>query len=201
MNRQIGNNIRDAGDARMHRPDFDDLALFPARRVDASPAAPEELPGLIALAQRLIPPLSAAEPAIRRVYRRNPDSIWAVRRPSGPVGVFAMLLLTEAGADAMRADRFDTSNPPVDLLTGRGETAAAIYLWAIATPGLAIEAFKIVSLWLRAPAFARADVYTRTTTPSGARFAANIGFEPLPETGLLVFRRHRNRTEFAIAVA
>lgn len=201
MNWQIRDNIKPSGAAKMHRPDFDDLALLPVRRVDASPAGPAELPELIALAQRLIPPLAAAEEAIGRVYRRNPDSIWAVRRPSGPVGVFAMLLLNQAGAEAMLAGRFDVTDPPTDLLTARGERAAAVYLWAIATPGVAIEAFKVVSLWLRAPAYAEADILTRTTTPSGARFAANIGFEPLPETDLLAFRRHRNRWEVAIGVA
>ncbi len=193
--------VKSEGAASLHRPDFDDLALVPARRMAARPAEPGELKDLIALAQRLIPPLAAAEPAIRRVYRHNPDSIWGVYSGNRPCGVFAMLLLNNRGATALLGNRFDASVPDPAHLVRRGETAAAVYLWAIATPGLASEAFRIVSLWLRSPAYARADIFTRTTTEAGERFARNIGFEPVANTPLHRFQRHSNRPQPTIAVA
>lgn len=201
MKRENQPKVKNQGDAAAHRPDFDDLAFLPARRVQARPAEYADLDGLIGIAQRLIPPLAAARPAIERVYRHNPDSIWAVHGRDGLCGAFAMLILNEIGYRSLMTGRFNAADPQPQWLTRRGEHAAAIYLWAIATPGFAVDAFRTVSLWLQAPAYAHADIFTKTTTNSGARFAANIGFEPVPETGLLRFQRHRNRSETAIAVA
>ncbi|MPY86235.1 MAG: hypothetical protein GEV00_24115, partial [Actinophytocola sp.] len=52
---------------------------------------------LIALARRLIPTLSAAAPAIHRVYAHNPDSVWSVRSGARLTGVFSMLILNSRG--------------------------------------------------------------------------------------------------------
>ncbi len=188
-------------DAQVQRLDFDDLGHLPARRIIAAPASPEEIDSLFRLARRLIPPLSAAEAAAHEVYRHNPDSIWAVKGRSGLIGVFAMLLLNQAGFGDLLAGRFDAAKPSLALLTRPGETAAAVYLWAIATPGFAVDAFRVVSRWLQAPPYAAADIYTRGSTAAGTRFANSIGFKPIPELGLCRFRRHRNRSELAIAVA
>ena len=183
--------------ARAHRPDFDDLASIPARKVVASPARDDQIGALISLAKELIPPLAASESAVRRVSRHNPDSVWAVERRGRPVGVFAMLLLNELGVEALRGAYFDAAEPPDRELAGQGEEVAAIYLWAIATPGFAVEAFRTVSRWAGRPAQAAADVFTRPVTRAGTRFALRIGFRPLPDSGLYRFRRHRNRANFA----
>ncbi len=187
--------------ARVRWADFDDLASESARRVTSAPAKPRQLGDLITLAQRLIPPLAAAEPTIRRVYDRNPDSIWAVERHSRLVGVFAMLLLNAPGYQALRRGTLDAANPATDLLTQRGEAAEAVYLWAIATPGFAVEAFRTVSRWLTKPAYASADIYTRPTTEAGNRFAVRIGFRPVPDHGLYRFQRHSNRENVVAVVA
>ena len=186
--------------ARAQRPDFDDLALLPARRISASPARPAELNKLISLAGRLMP-LSAAAPAIERVYRHDPRSIWAVHGRDGIVGVFAMLFLSKTGLNRLLAGDFESSKPAVDWLAHASEKVAAVYLWAIATPGFVIDAFRVVSLWLRSPRYASADLYARATTPSGARLSINLGFELLPELGLYRFQRHQNRAGANIAVA
>lgn len=201
MKRHKFSGVKGKGDAGLHRPDFDDLALMPSRRISAAPAALSELDELIGLAQRLIPPLAAAEPSIRAVFRHNPDSVWAVRGSSGLCGVFAMLLLNRSGERALLAGALDAAAPELDFLIRPGERAAAVYLWAIATPGFAVDAFRIVSLWLRSAPYSSADIYTRVTTPRGTQFAINIGFKPMRGTGLYRFRRHRNRAGAAIAVA
>lgn len=187
--------------ARVHRPDFDDLASSPARKIDASPARADQIGDLVRLAKELIPQLAASEPAVRRVFAHNPDSVWAVERRGRPVGVFAMILLNDLGHDALRSDRFDAANPPTRELARRDEKIAAIYLWAIATPGVAVEAFRTISRWAGGPARAAADVFTRPITGAGTRFALRIGFRPLPDSGLYRFRRHGNRGSFADATA
>ncbi len=184
------------GAALAQRPDFDDMALLPVRHVAAKPAETGQLPGLTALAAGSIPALAAAEPVVARVHRHNPDSIWAVADRSGrDVGVFAMLILNRAGLEAVLSGDFASADPAVELLSASGEEAAAIYLWAIVTPGLAIEAFRIVSRWLLAPQTQRADIFARPTTQAGLRLSIRLGFEPIQKVGLYRFRRHANRKE------
>jgi hypothetical protein len=184
------------GDASVQRPDFDEMALLPARHVVARPAKPEEISGLTKLAAEAIPALAAAEPVVRRVHRHIPDSIWAVANRQGqPVGVYAMLLLNRAGLGALLAGDFDSADPLNVHLAEQGERVAAVYLWAIVTPGLAIEAFRVISLWLRSPKMRGADIYTRPTTQAGLRLSVRLGFEPISEIGLYCFRRHWNRRE------
>jgi hypothetical protein len=184
------------GDALAQRPDFDDMALLPVRHVTAKPAKPGQLSHLTALAAGSIPALAAAEPVVTMVHRHNPDSIWAVSDRGGrEVGVFAMLILNRAGHDAVLSGDFDSADPVVELLSARGEEAAAIYLWAIVTPGLAIEAFRVVSRWLRAPQTQHADIFARPTTQAGLRLSIKLGFEPIQKIGLYCFRRHSNRKE------
>ena len=190
---------RTFGAAGMHRADFDDLALIPARRIEAAPATFAELDGLIALAGRLIPPLAAAAPAIHRVHRRNPNSIWAARREGTAVGVVALLILNQAGLDALNSGSLDTTEPSVEWLASAEESAEAIYFWAVATPGFAVESLRSISRWLTAPRYALADLYTRTTTPSGTRLTVNLGFKMIPELGLYWFQRHCNRREENVA--
>jgi hypothetical protein len=183
-------------DALAQRPDFDDLALLPVRHISAKPAETRQLPGLTALAARAIPALAAAEPAVARVHRHNPDSIWAVTDRGGrEAGVFAMLILNRAGRDAVLSGAFDSADPALELLPASGEEAAAIYLWAIVTPGLAIEAFRVVSRWLLSPRTQHADIFTRPTTQAGLRLSIRLGFEPIQQIGLYRFRRHSNRKE------
>jgi hypothetical protein len=180
----------------VQRPDFDEMALLPARHVVARPAKAEEIGGLTAIAAKAIPALAAAEPVVRRVHRHNPDSIWAVSGRQGPpIGVFAMLLLNRAGLAALHASEFNGADPLTEHLAAPGETVAAVYLWAIVTPGLAIEAFRVISLWLRLPKLHGADVYTRPTTQAGLRLSLRLGFEPIPEIGLYCFQRHWHRKE------
>jgi hypothetical protein len=194
--RSIFEDGSSGGDAPAQRPDFDDMALLPVRHVTAEPAETGQLPGLTALAARSIPALTAAEPVIARVHRHNPDSIWAVKDRGGrDVGVFAMLILNRDGYDALLTGGFDSAEPATGHLSKRGEEAAAIYLWAIVTPGLAIEAFRAVSRWLRAPRTQHADIFARPTTPAGLRLSIRLGFEPIPKIGLYRFRRHTNRKE------
>lgn len=190
------------GDAPVRRIDFDDLALLSGRRVTARPARDNELEGLIDLAARSIPHLAAAAPAVRRVHARNENAVWAVHgRDRSQIGVIALLLLNEDGWRALQAGSLDASDPDVDLLVRPGEAGAAVYLWAVALPHFAIDALGVVSLWLRNPAFASADIYTRAATEPGARISAHLGFEFVPDLGLHRFRRHRNRTGAETAVA
>lgn len=186
----------DSSASAAKRPDFDDLALKPVRHVSAFPAPESRLGELTALAALTIPSLAAAEPIVREVHRHNPDSIWSVETNGGvAVGVFAMLLLNRRGLQQLLSGEFDSAAPDLTQLAQQGEHAAGVYLWAIVTPGLAIEAFSAVSRWLRTPTMRSADVFARPTTEAGLRLTLRLGFEPIPGTGLYCFRRHWNRRE------
>ena len=188
-------------DAPVQHPDCDDLASLPACHVPAVPARPAQVASLTRLAARSIPTLSADRPVVERVHQYNPESVWAVTAGEDrEIGVFAMLILNRSGLRALLADDFDSANPDLGRLVKPGEEAAAIYLWAIVTPGLAIETFRIVSRWLQSPTAQSAGIFARPTTKAGLRLSVRLGFEPIPELSLYCFRRHCNRRE-ASAVA
>ncbi len=170
------------GVAPARRPDFDGLADRPAGRIAASPSAAGELGELLRLAVEQIPALSAAGPAVERVWRHNPESIWAFRRGERIVGAYAMLFLNAAGHRRLRAGAFDGANPTLAQLAGPGEPVAAIYKWAVVAPGLAAAGIRIVSRHLSAPPYAAADLYARATTESATRLMLNLGFRPIVET-------------------
>lgn len=183
-------------DASAHRVLFDGLAALPVRRVSVAPARREDLEDLLRIAVRQIPALSAAGPAVERVWTSNPESILAFRRADEIVGCYAMLLFNEIGLGRFLSGSFDASDPDVACLSRPGQRVAAIYKWAVVAPGLAAEGIRAVSRRLQEPAYASANFYACATTAPAARLMAHLGFEPVPNTSpeLLRYVRQASRT-------
>lgn len=192
-----------SGAASVQRPEFDDLALMPVRRVTASPAGWGELGTLLQLAVDHIPALSAAGPAVERVWLHNRNSVWAFRRGGGIVGVYAMLFLNQTGFRRLLAGQFDASNPSVAWLAAPGQPVAAIYKWAVTAPALAAEGIRLVSRRLQSPPYGAADLYALSTTPAATRLMLNLGFRAMSDIDprLLRYVRQINRAprEFVAA--
>lgn len=112
------------------------------------------------------------------------------------VGLYAMLMLTPAGLEALLLGEFNGSNPHVAHLATRFEPPAAIYQWLVIAPGLASEGVMHVSRLLQHDCYRGANLYARALSGSGARIARSLGFrlvERSSVSGLYRYVRLSNR--------
>ena len=165
--------------AFLQRREFDALRSQEARRIVVSPAAIEELPELVAFAARAIPSLAAAEPAVVKVQRYNPNSVLAFRRGAEVVGIYAMLFLNHSGLEQLLLGELNTADPELRRLAGPDETAAAIYFWAVVARGMAMEGLRTVSARLAAPNCVAANIFTCPINDEAVRIVTHVGFRPV----------------------
>ena len=177
--------------------------LEPHGSVDASPARPEEVPAMIALARRFVPGVAIADAAVERIYRQHPQCVFPFRCGGRIAGGIAFLYLNEEGLDRLLLDELDFSAPDPAVLIDVGERPAALYVWALAARGRAAAGVAHVSAQLRREPFARADYYAQPSTPDGARFLAQLGFARTNsfQRNLWTYRRLRNRAPARPAAA
>jgi hypothetical protein len=175
--------------------EFDQLCHLPVRRVSVHAAPLAEIPNLVRFAAQQIPSLAAAEPAVLRVQRRHPESVWAFCRGGETVGIYSMLLLNTCGLGRLLANSLDFAEPQLECLSEPGTPVAAIYKWAVVAPGTAAEGLHAMSRHLQAPPYATANLYARAVGAAAQRLDSNLGFKPVrPGSDLLVYLRMRNRT-------
>ncbi len=175
--------------ATSQRLDLDHLP--PSRRFSVAPAADEDLPHLATMTARHIPSLQGTYLALERVQRYS-HSILAIRNRHELVGCFAALLLNHAGFEHLLDGCLSIADPSQSHLVRPGETAAAIYVWALCIPRMAVGATGNVMQWLRQTTYARADLYARPGTPKGRTFMSQAGFRLLSGSeakSLWVYRR------------
>jgi hypothetical protein len=196
-------SLRNVGAARLQRPEFDELADFPARRITASSAGWGELGQLVQLAVDQIPALSAAGPIVEKIWRYDRESVWAFRRNGEPVGFYAMLYLNQIGLGRLHARQFDGADPSLSWLADPKEPAAAVYIWAAVATGLVAEGMRLVSRHLQTARYAQADLYALATTEPAARILLHQGFRRVPnnDSRLLSYVRQANRTGHERAAA
>jgi hypothetical protein len=181
--------------SRHFRLDLDDLA--PSPEFSVAPAADEELPYLATITARHIPGLQGTYLAFEQVHRYS-RSILAIRKRHELVGCFTALLLNHGGLEHLLGGGLSIAEPSQSHLVRPGETAAAIYVWAVCLPPIAVRATGNVMQWLRQPMYARADLYARPGTPKGKTFMIHAGFHPLagPEAKSLWVYRRPTRAEY-----
>jgi hypothetical protein len=171
------------------RLDLDNLVPSPEFSVD--PAQDEELPYLVKMAARQIAGLQGTCLAVEQVHRYS-RSILAVRKRHELVGCFATMLLNQSGIEALLDGSLSIAEPSRSHLVQAGETAAAIYVWAICGHRMAVAAAGNVMRWLRQAPYARADLYARPATPEGKKLMIRAGFQALlgsEANSLWVYRR------------
>ncbi len=168
--------------------DFDHMP--PNRRFSVAPAADEDLPCLATMTAGHIPNLQGTYQALKQVQRYS-RSVLAVRNKDELIGCFAALLLNDSGFEQLLRGSLSMVHPSPSYLVRTSEAAAAIYVWALCTPGMAVGAAGNIMQWLRQETYVRADLYARAGTPKGKAFMIRAGFRPLAgsETSLWVYRR------------
>lgn len=173
----------------------------PSRRFTLRPVEECEIGRLIEAAARDIPAMKVIEPAIRRVFSYNRETILAVISSKGLIGGFAILYLNRAGLERLLRGSFSVADPDLSHLASPGETPSALYAWAMYLPGQAVAAMGNVMQFVRRPGLAEIDMYARPGTLKGWRFMERTGFERVAggPADLFVYRR-RDPQSFASPV-
>ena len=173
----------------------------PSRRFTVRPATVSELGLLIDRAAPEIPAMKVIEPAIRRVFAFNPETILAILNDQGLAGGFAFLYLNETGFRGLLDGAFSVADPELAQLAAPGEPPRALYAWAMYLPGARVAAMGNIMEFVRRPGLADVDMYARAGTPKGWKFMERTGFEPVREgpKDLFVYQR-RSVAPFASPV-
>ena len=181
-----------------HRP-LDLIA--PSRRFTVRPATLSELGLLIDAAAPEIPAMKVIEPAIRRVFSFNPETILAVLDDKRLAGGFAFLYLNETGLERLLEGAFSVADPDLAHLAAPGEEPRGLYAWAMYLPGQRVAAMGNIMQFIRRPGLAEVDMYARPGTVKGWKFMERTGFEPVAggPSDLFVYHR-RAPTPFASPV-
>ena len=158
-------------------------------RFDLRAAAPELIVEARDFAAELIGGKIATVQTLAWVHERTGAALFLAREEGRLTGVWATVLLSEAGVRACHADDFDGLEPDRRHVAKKSEDPAGHYAWGIA--GSTRESAKRVVAaadalyWSVLP---HLPFFTRPTTPAGVRVVVErLGFGPVPgsQTGLV----------------
>jgi hypothetical protein len=135
-----------------------------------SVARPRDIPEAREFAAALIGGENASPGVLARVHRRTGAAIFLAHEDGALTGVWANVLLTEAGVAACHADRFDALDPHPDHVTERGRAPAGSYAWAVAasTRDSRKRVVAAGEAIYQGP-LAHLPYFTRPATPAGVR--------------------------------
>ncbi len=145
----------------LHRATLDDIGT--SRQMAA-----QELPGAV-----------ASEEVIALAISRNRNNILLFRKNDEVVGIWAMLMLSPIGLEALLLGEFQGLRPNPAALAAAADVPAAIYHWAVVAPGLASEGIRHVSEFLRQPPYRTVNFFSRPNTEVGVRLNRGLGFHPV----------------------
>jgi hypothetical protein len=135
--------------------------------------------------------LDVAPPSVMQFAMAiNRNNIAVFDRHGEIVGFYAMLMLNARGIEAVLMGEFDGRNPSAEYLAPRLSRPAAIYQWLVVAPGRAAEGVMHVSAFLQHPFYRRANLYSRSITPTGERIATSLGFRKVPGAALEGLHRY-----------
>jgi hypothetical protein len=179
--------------------EFDLLHPPSSPRLSARSAGPEDLGNIYDLIAKNVSFPVAPIDVMRFAMGVNRNNIIVFCRHGEVVGLYAMLMLTASGLEALLTDEFDGRDPKVAHLAPRLEKPAAIYQWLVVAPGLVAEGFTHISRFLRSPFYRSANLYMRAASVSGSRISASLGYRPVPGPthGLQRYVRLINRADLA----
>jgi predicted GNAT family N-acyltransferase len=151
---------------------------------------------------------AVAEPDVmRRVYRHNRDSLWALyrsetaeRRDPKLIGYVAYLPLSEAGHAALQADTLDACDPNLEHLAANGERPAALYTWAMVARGACDLASALVAFATGLELHDSVPIYGRIGTEGGLKALQRKGRSPTADKAKMgsLFRVQITEQERAI---
>lgn len=157
-----------------------------------------EIPGLCLMGRMTIPGICGEE-IVRRVVRRNADSLFGIFRKSSTtkredrtlLGFYANLMLNEAGLAALKAGDFSARNPPDEHMVATGERPVAIYSWAVMAPGLFDLTVKMLAFRM-GDLYADLPILTYAATEDGRRTVRRRGFTTDEASGLSSYARSQD---------
>ena len=161
--------------------EFDLVAVPGRRRLVVAQAKGNEIRPLLRTAEAAIGSTLAPESVVARVAVAHPDSLWTFRRTDQIVGGAALLMLNSPGLEALLAGNIDLADPPPAFLAHPAAAPAAIYVWAIFGPSIAIEGIAYVIVRLQSDPYRFADIYALPHTRNGMRFTLGLGFHEIPD--------------------
>jgi hypothetical protein len=177
--------------------EFDLVPLPPRRRLVVGQAKNNEIRPLLRTAEVAIGSALAPESVVARVALAHPDSLWTFRKADQIVGGAALLTLNALGLHALLAGELDLGDPPTSFLARPADAPAAIYVWAILGPLIAVEGIAYVIRRLQSDPYRFADIYAIPQTRDGMRFTLGLGFHRVPNHPQDLFRyvRLANRAD------
>jgi hypothetical protein len=158
-------------------------------RIVVAPASDAEVPRIIAIVAERLPELAIDNELVMAVHRHS-RSLFFVKRDEELIGCFAALFLTDTGLERLLAGTLSVVRPPLDLLAGAGERAAAIYEWMFMAPSSGTEALSAALKWLSENGYGAADIYGRPINAAIEPFLRRIGAAPCIEQPALWVRHH-----------
>lgn len=171
------------------RHDFDGLPR--SAEIEVQPARYSQIRTLAEMANRLVPGVQMAEPALEVYFNLDPRSILTFSRKGRLVGAVAFLYLNSRGHDALILDQINLSRPALRQLADPLDEISAIYVWAIAGQGRAMAGLGNVSRHLSEPRLASADLYAQPSSADGRNLMIALGFEPVPSCQRELWRYQR----------
>jgi hypothetical protein len=187
--------VPDAVD-KSHPAEFDLLCAPKNPRISIRPAKVDDIEEIYRIIHRNVSFAVAPPDVMRFAMAINRNNIVAFLRHGEVVGVYAMLMLSVRGLEAMLVGDFDGRDPHGGHLATRLELPAAIYQWLVVAPGLAAEGVMHVAAFLQHPHYRAANLYMRSFSQAGARISTALGFRPVEGatlTGLHRYVRLTNR--------
>ena len=183
------------------RHEFDRLEVPTRPRIRLHRATVEDIGATRQMATQELPGAVASEEAIARTISHNRNSVLLFYKNADVVGIWAMLMLTASGLEALLLGEFDGLNPNPKWIAVTGDSPAAIYHWAVVAPGLASEGIRHVSHFLQQPPFRSANFYSRPNTEVGIRLNLGLGFHAIQAgtPGLFRYVRLINRAPMSLA--
>jgi len=168
---------------------------------DMHSVQPEQIVEAREFAAALIGGENVRPETIAWVQERTGAALFLAYEDGRLTGVWAAVLLTEAGVRACMDDSFNALNPDIAHVAEKGEEPAGAYAWGIG--GSTKESAKRVvrfGAYLFQNPLAHLPCFARPVTPAGARLVIErFNFQRVPgsTTGLVWTPPHGVRTEAA----
>jgi predicted GNAT family N-acyltransferase len=139
---------------------------------------------MMAAAEHSIPGGLAAMDDVLRVFRYNPDCIFAVTRksrfnPDAPVGegFISMLPVNALGMQLLMLGAFNGARPDLRTVARHDERPAGFYWWMIYAPGPLAAGIALWAQHVSSEQYAGVDIIAKPVTPEGKHFIQVLGFK------------------------
>jgi hypothetical protein len=148
-------------------------------------AKEEELPELYALTQREVGEHITSLETLQKMHKYNHDTVWGVYRASDKtradktlVGYAAIILLNQAGLEALEESRFDGIDPDMRMVVPSDTRPAAVYMWVVVLRKVSRIAGWLIANALGSDRYGGIPIFATAGTSGGLNALKGRGFVP-----------------------